>query len=100
MSPPELTVVTDGLTKHFGDLVAVDHIDLQIESGTVFSDTPHAPAISATRTASKPRSRNIVVAVSEMSWRVRRFFRSRRPSPGTAAITAWPAWAQSGNGPC
>jgi daunorubicin resistance ABC transporter ATP-binding subunit len=37
MSPPELTVVTDGLTKHFGDLVAVDHIDLQIESGTVFS---------------------------------------------------------------
>ena len=37
MSPPELTVVTDGLTKHFGDLVAVDHVDLQIESGTVFS---------------------------------------------------------------
>jgi ABC-2 type transport system ATP-binding protein len=37
MSPPELTVVTHGLTKHFGDLVAVDHIDLQIESGTVFS---------------------------------------------------------------
>jgi ABC-2 type transport system ATP-binding protein len=32
-----LTVVTDGLTKHFGDLVAVDHIDLQIEAGTVFS---------------------------------------------------------------
>jgi daunorubicin resistance ABC transporter ATP-binding subunit len=37
MSPPELTVVTDGLTKHFGDLVAVDHVDLEIESGTVFS---------------------------------------------------------------
>jgi len=37
MSPPELTVVTDGLTKHFGELVAVDHVDLQIEAGTVFS---------------------------------------------------------------
>src|SRR5580658_2727 len=37
MHSAELTVVTDGLTKHFGDLVAVDHIDLQIESGTVFS---------------------------------------------------------------
>jgi daunorubicin resistance ABC transporter ATP-binding subunit len=37
MTPPELAVVTDGLTKRFGDLVAVDHIDLQIEPGTVFS---------------------------------------------------------------
>jgi daunorubicin resistance ABC transporter ATP-binding subunit len=37
MTPPELTVVTDELTKHFGELVAVDHIDLQIESGTVVS---------------------------------------------------------------
>jgi ABC-2 type transport system ATP-binding protein len=37
MSPPELTVVTDGLTKRFGDLVAVDHVDLQIETGTVMS---------------------------------------------------------------
>jgi ABC-2 type transport system ATP-binding protein len=37
MISSDLTVVTDGLTKHFGDLVAVDHIDLQIEAGTVFS---------------------------------------------------------------
>jgi ABC-2 type transport system ATP-binding protein len=37
MTPPELTVVTDGLTKHFGDLVAVDHVSLVIEPGTVFS---------------------------------------------------------------
>jgi ABC-2 type transport system ATP-binding protein len=37
MTSSGLIVVTDGLTKHFGDLVAVDHIDLQIESGTVFS---------------------------------------------------------------
>jgi ABC-2 type transport system ATP-binding protein len=37
MTPPELTVDTDGLTKHFGELVAVDHIDLQIQSGTVVS---------------------------------------------------------------
>ena len=37
MPPPELTVVTDGLTKRFGDLLAVDHIDLQVEPGTVFS---------------------------------------------------------------
>ncbi|HEY1617459.1 MAG TPA: ATP-binding cassette domain-containing protein [Streptosporangiaceae bacterium] len=37
MTPPELTVVTDGLTKRFGDLVAVDHVSLVIEPGTVFS---------------------------------------------------------------
>jgi ABC-2 type transport system ATP-binding protein len=37
MTAPELAVVTDGLTKRFGDLVAVDHVDLRIESGTVFS---------------------------------------------------------------
>jgi ABC-2 type transport system ATP-binding protein len=37
MTAAELIVVTDGLTKRFGDLVAVDHIDLQVESGTVFS---------------------------------------------------------------
>jgi ABC-2 type transport system ATP-binding protein len=37
VTSPELTVSTDGLTKHFGELVAVDHIDLQIESGTVMS---------------------------------------------------------------
>src|ERR1700733_2219966 len=37
MPDPELTVVTDGLTKHFGDLVAADHIDLNVAAGTVFS---------------------------------------------------------------
>jgi len=37
MTPPELTVVTDGLTKQFGDLVAVNHVSLEVESGTVFS---------------------------------------------------------------
>jgi len=37
MTPPELTVVTDGLTKRFGDLLAVDRIDLRVEPGTVFS---------------------------------------------------------------
>ena len=37
MTPPELIVVTDRLTKHFGDLVAVDHVSLEVESGTVFS---------------------------------------------------------------
>src|ERR1700685_1662990 len=37
MTASELIVVTHGLTKRFGDLVAVDHIDLQVESGTVFS---------------------------------------------------------------
>jgi daunorubicin resistance ABC transporter ATP-binding subunit len=37
MTSPELTVVTDGLTKHFGDLVAVDHVSLEVESGSVFS---------------------------------------------------------------
>jgi ABC-2 type transport system ATP-binding protein len=33
----ELAVTTDRLTKHFGDLVAVDAIDLQVEPGTVMS---------------------------------------------------------------
>ena len=37
MPSPEFAVVTDGLTKHFGDLVAVDAIDLHVESGTVMS---------------------------------------------------------------
>ncbi len=37
MPPLEYAVTTDGLTKHFGDLVAVDAIDLKIESGTVMS---------------------------------------------------------------
>src|ERR1700742_1359117 len=37
MPPPELIVATDGLTKRFDDLVPVDHIDLQVEPGTVFS---------------------------------------------------------------
>ena len=54
---------------------------------TVFSDTPHASATSATRTASNPRSRNMRVAVSDSSWRISRFFRSRRPSPGPAGMS-------------
>src|SRR5271155_4197686 len=37
MPSPEFAVITDGLTKHFGDLVAVDAIDLHVESGTVMS---------------------------------------------------------------
>src|ERR1700691_2133175 len=37
MTASELIVVTHGLTKRFGDLVAVDHVSLEVESGTVFS---------------------------------------------------------------
>src|ERR1700689_2506882 len=37
MPSPEFAVITDGLTKHFGDVVAVDAIDLQVETGTVMS---------------------------------------------------------------
>jgi ABC-2 type transport system ATP-binding protein len=37
MRSPEFAVITDGLTKHFGDLVAVDSVDLHVESGTVMS---------------------------------------------------------------
>src|ERR1700733_7952502 len=37
MQSPEFAVITDGLTKRFGDLVAVDAIDLHVEPGTVMS---------------------------------------------------------------
>src|ERR1700689_4432104 len=37
MPSPEFAVITEGLTKHFGDLVAVDAIDLEVESGTVLA---------------------------------------------------------------
>jgi daunorubicin resistance ABC transporter ATP-binding subunit len=37
MAFPDLAVSTDGLTKHFGDIVAVDGIDLNVKSGTVVS---------------------------------------------------------------
>jgi daunorubicin resistance ABC transporter ATP-binding subunit len=37
MTAHDLTVVTNGLTKHFGDLVAADHIDLNVDAGTVVS---------------------------------------------------------------
>jgi ABC-2 type transport system ATP-binding protein len=33
----DMAVVTDGLTKRFGDFVAVDHFDLQVGSGSVVS---------------------------------------------------------------
>src|SRR5271156_5238586 len=33
----EFAIVSDGLTKRFGDLLAVDHINLEAKSGTVFS---------------------------------------------------------------
>jgi len=37
MSPRDCAVTTDGLTKHFGTLVAVDGISLEVETGTVSS---------------------------------------------------------------
>jgi ABC-2 type transport system ATP-binding protein len=37
MTETDLAVVTDGLTKRFGDLLAVDSIDLQVGAGTVVS---------------------------------------------------------------
>jgi daunorubicin resistance ABC transporter ATP-binding subunit len=39
-SPPSTrppAVITHGLTKRFGDFVAVDHVDLEVEAGTVVS---------------------------------------------------------------
>jgi daunorubicin resistance ABC transporter ATP-binding subunit len=35
MTTGDLAVVTDGLTKHFGDVVAVDDLDLRVRAGTV-----------------------------------------------------------------
>jgi daunorubicin resistance ABC transporter ATP-binding subunit len=32
---PQFAVVTEGLTKHFGELVAVDNVDLQVPAGSV-----------------------------------------------------------------
>ena len=37
MTDAEPAVTTDGLTKHFGDLVAVESIDLRVDSGSVFA---------------------------------------------------------------
>jgi ABC-2 type transport system ATP-binding protein len=37
VTAPDLAVTTQRLTKRFGDLVAVDAIDLQVETGTVMS---------------------------------------------------------------
>ncbi len=37
MTHPDPAVITDGLTKRFGDFVAVDHLDFCVESGSVVS---------------------------------------------------------------
>jgi ABC-2 type transport system ATP-binding protein len=37
MANTDLAIITEGLTKHFGDLVAVTDIDLRVASGTVVS---------------------------------------------------------------
>ncbi len=37
MVDPDMAVTTEGLTKHFGDLVAVESVDLEVASGSVFA---------------------------------------------------------------
>ena len=37
MRIPEYAVVTNGLTKRFGELLAVDHVDLEVPAGSVVS---------------------------------------------------------------
>ena len=37
----DIAFVTDGLTRHFGELVAVDHLTLEVQAGEVFGFLGH-----------------------------------------------------------
>ncbi|MBN1658989.1 MAG: ATP-binding cassette domain-containing protein [Anaerolineae bacterium] len=37
----EPLIVTRGLTRRFGDIVAVDHLDLEVDAGEVFGFLGH-----------------------------------------------------------
>jgi ABC-2 type transport system ATP-binding protein len=37
----DVAFVTDGLTRHFGEVVAVDHLTLEVQAGEVFGFLGH-----------------------------------------------------------
>ena len=43
MTEPEWVVETEGLTRRFGEFLAVDHVTLQVPRGSIFLSPPSLP---------------------------------------------------------
>ena len=72
----ELPVSARGLVKRYGELVAVDHVDLTVEKGDVFG-------YLGPNGAGKTTSLRMLLGLISPS--------SIRTSPGRRRSTAWPA---------